>query len=169
MNKLILQKKNKKRGKSIFIFPFTEATSCRQGDREGSGSVNTNPRRIASSPSGSVSCHRFRILLSCSTYFVVLPACLPACLPAYTPVSIQTLKGDRNLPRQEKRGRAKGKKLSAENKISICTSTESNFSFPSSIWFKEFEICQVVFTCGFSPGLRTQLVQWKNSDYLLFR
>ena len=24
------------------------------------------------------------------------------------------------------------------------------------------------FTCGFSPGLRTQLVQWKNSDYLLF-
>ena len=25
-----------------------------------------------------------------------------------------------------------------------------------------------LFTCGFSPGLRTQLVQWKNSDYLLF-
>ena len=25
-----------------------------------------------------------------------------------------------------------------------------------------------VFTCGFSPGLRTQLVQWNNSDYLLF-
>ena len=25
-----------------------------------------------------------------------------------------------------------------------------------------------VFTCGFSPGLRTQLAQWENSDYLLF-
>ena len=25
-----------------------------------------------------------------------------------------------------------------------------------------------LFTCGFSPGLRTQLVQWQNSDYLLF-
>ena len=30
------------------------------------------------------------------------------------------------------------------------------------------QIQKDVFTCGFSPGLRTQLVQWKNSDNLLF-
>ena len=45
-------------------------------------------------------------------------------------------------------------------------------------WKHGFEDCSengtsliewTIFTCGFSPGLRTGSVQWKNSDYLLFQ
>ena len=34
---------------------------------------------------------------------------------------------------------------------------------------KQCSLIKAIFTCGFSPGLRTQLVQWKNSYYLPVR
>ena len=159
MNKLILQKKEER--KEYFHLSFHWSDLLQTGRQR-----RLRLRKHQSPEDCLVSVwlrlvSSFSYLLSCSTYFVVLPACLPA----HTPVSIQTLKGDRNLPRQEKRGRAKGKKkLSAENKISICTSPIFLSRLPSDSKWSYLEICRVFFFNEFHDE-RAQSLHYRPSFF----